>query len=51
MKNHTATHLLSFALRKELGEVDQCSSSIVPNKLTLGVSAKVAKVLIYHFMY
>ena len=47
MKNHTATHLLNFALQKELGEVDQCSSTIDPNKLALAVSAKVVKVFIY----
>ena len=52
MKNHTATHLLNFALQKELGEADQCSSTIGPNKFTLGVSAKVViKLLFYHFYF
>lgn len=43
MKNHTATHLLNFALRRELGETDQCSSVIQPDKFTFGFSAKVTE--------
>ena len=45
-RNHTATHIINYALEKTLGDVLQSGSSVKPNKLQFDFTC--AKVLLSH---